>query len=127
MIFFLISEENLENFELYSKQKEFPKKMSSASKETVKRPFKTRSEALGWLFGDPIDSFANHISVTSTPASAKDYSFCPTKQNIVQHWMACIDKTRNSYHSPDKNAIIGEVVDNLITFWTNSTTGFELR
>ena len=99
--------------------------MSSPSKATVKRPFKSRSEALGWLFGDPIDSFADHIPVTSTPA--KDYSFCPTKQNIIQHWMYCVDKTRNSYHSPNKNVIIGEVVDNLITFWKNFTTGIEVR
>ena len=101
--------------------------MSSTSKATVKRPFKTRSEALGWLFGDPIDSFANHIPVT-TPASVKDYSFCPTKQNVVQHWIACMDKTRNSFiQSPNKNAIIWEVVDNLIAFWNNNTTGIELR
>ena len=101
--------------------------MSSPVKATVNRPFKSRFEALGWLFGDPIDSFANHIPVTSTSASEKDYSFCPTKQNVVQHWMACMDKTRNSYHSPDKNAIIGEVVDNLTEFWNNNVTGVELK
>ena len=100
--------------------------MSSPSKATVKRPFKSRYETFGWLFGDPIDSFANHILVTSTPAS-KDYSFCPTKQNVVQHWMACMDRTRNSLHSPDKNKIIWEVVDNLIAFWNANTTGIELR
>ena len=97
--------------------------MSSA---TVKRPYKSKSEALGWLFGNPIDSFDGLIPVI-TPAS-KDYSFCPTKQNIIQHWMWCIDKTRDSYHdSPDKNDIIYEVVDNLIAFWSNNTTGIELR
>ena len=95
----------------------------SPSKATVQRPFKSRSEALGWLFGDPIDSFASF----ATPASSKDYSFCPTKKNVVQHWMACMDKTRNSLHSPDKNAIIWEVVDNLIAYWNANTTGFELR
>ena len=99
--------------------------MSSASKVTVKRPFKTRSEALGWLFGDPMDSFDCLIPVI-TPAS-KDYSFCPTKKNVVQYWMACMDKTRNSLHSPNKNAIIWEVVDNLIAYWNANTTGFELR
>ena len=100
--------------------------MSSAS-ATVKRPYKSKSEALGWLFGNPIDSFNSLIPVI-TPASLKDYSFCPTKQNIIQHWMSCMDKTRNSYHdSPDKNDIIYEVVDNLIAFWRNNTTGFELR
>ena len=101
--------------------------MSSPLKATVQRPYKSKSETLGWLFGDPIDSFANHIPVTTAQASSKDYSFCPTKQNVIQHWMACMDKTRNSYHSPDKNAIIWEVVDNLITFWNNNTTGIELR
>ena len=101
--------------------------MSSA---TVKRPYKSKSEALGWLFGNPMDSFDSLIpaTTTTTPAPSKDYSFCPTKQNIIQHWMSCMDKTRNSYHdSPDKNDIIYEVVDNLIAFWRNNTTGFELR
>ena len=96
--------------------------MSSA---TVKRPFKSKSEVLGWLFGNPIDSFDSLIPVTAAPAL--DYSFCPTQKNVVQHWMACMDKTRNSYHSPDKNVIIGEVVDNLITFWNNHTTGILVR
>ena len=95
------------------------------SSDTVKRPFKSRSEALGWLFGNPLDSFNSLISVT-TPPSSKDYSFCPTKQNIVQHWIACMDKTRNSFIY-DKNAIIWEVVDNLISFWNDNTTGIELR
>ena len=97
--------------------------MSSA---TVRSPFKTRSEALGWLFGNPLDSFDSLISVT-TPPSSKDYSFCPTKKNVVQHWISCMDKTRNSLHSPNKNAIIWEVVDNLIAYWNANTTGFELR
>ena len=97
--------------------------MSSA---TVKRPYKSKSEALGWLFGNPMDSFNSLIPVM-TPASSKDHSFCPTKQNVIQHWMACMDKKRNSYHSPDKNAIISEVVDNLTAFWNNNTTGIELR
>ena len=97
--------------------------MSSAA---VQHPFKSRSEALGWLFGNPLDSFDSLIPVT-TPASPKDYSFCPTKQNVIQHWMACMDRTRNSYHSPAKNVIVWEVVDNLIAFWNNNTTEIELR
>ena len=99
--------------------------MSSPAKATVKRPYRSKSEALGWLFGDPLDSFATNVPITT----ALDYSFCPTKQNVIQHWIACMDKTRNSYHSPDKvkKAIIGEVVDNLITFWSNNTVGIELR
>ena len=101
--------------------------MSSSSTTLPKRPYKSKSEALGWLFGNPIDSFNSLIPVI-TPASLKDYSFCPTKQNIIQHWMSCMDKTRNSYHdSPDKNDIIYEVVDNLIAFWNANTTAIELR
>ena len=98
--------------------------MSSA---TVKRPYKSKSEALGWLFGNPLESFKSFIPVT-TPL-LKDYSFCPTKQNVIQHWMFFMDETRNSYHSPesDKKAIIGKVVDDLIKFWTDNTTGIELR
>ena len=90
--------------------------MSSAN---VQRPFKSRSEALGWLFGKPLDSFNSLAPLTTVPALPEDYSFCPTKQNVGQYWMACVDKTRNSYHSPNKNFIIGEVVDNLIAFWNN--------
>ena len=96
--------------------------MSSA---TAQRQYKTRSEALGWLFGDPMDNFDSLIPAM-TPASSEDYSFCPTKQNVIQHWIACMDKTRNSFIY-DKNAIIWEVVDNLISFWNNNTTGIELR
>ena len=96
--------------------------MSSA---TVKRPYKSKSEALGWLFGNPLESFNSFIPLT-TPL-LKDYSFCPTKQNVIQHWIYCMDKTRNSYHSPDKKALIEQVVDNLIAFWTSNTTGIELR
>ena len=99
-----------------------PGKMSSA---TVKRPFKSKSEVLGWLFGNPMDNFNSLIPLI--PATAKDYSFCPTKKNVVQHWISCMDKTRNSLHSPNKNAIIWEVVDNLIAYWNANTTGFELR
>ena len=90
-------------------------------KATVQRPYKSKSEALEWLFGDPLDSFTNHIPVTTAQASSKDYSFCPTKQNVIQHWMFCVDKNRNSYLS-NKNAIIYEVVDNLIAFWSNNTS-----
>ena len=99
--------------------------MSSPAKATVQRPYKSRVEALGWLFGNPLNSFENLVTIA--PASSMDYSFCPTKQNVVQHWIACMDKTRNSYHSPAKNAIIWEVVDNLIAFWNKYTTEIELR
>ena len=97
----------------------------TSSPATVQRPFKSRSEALGWLFGNPMNSF-NSLAPTISPAS-KNYSFCPTKQNVVQYWMECMDKTRNSYHSPNKNEIIWEVVDHLIEFWKNNTIGIELR
>ena len=97
----------------------------SQVKATVQRPFRSKSETLGWLFGTPLDNFKDNIPVTT--ALMKDYSFCPTKQNVVQHWMACMDKTRNSLHNPDKNAIIWEVADNLIAFWKNNTTGIELK
>ena len=71
-----------------------------------------------------MDSFDSLIPVTIPP---KDYSFCPTKLNVVQFWMHCMDKTRNSYHSPAKTEIIWEVVNNLTAFWSNNTTGIELR
>ena len=88
-----------------------------------KRPMKSRFQAIGWLFGDPIETFDNLDLTITDPAS---FDKCPTKQNVIQHWMFCFDKNRTSYKTPDKNAIIGEVTDNLIAFWTNKTT-IELR
>ena len=90
---------------------------SSSSPSVTKRPKKSRFEAIGWLFGNPIETFDNLLPIVTAP----------TKQNVIQHWMFCFDKNRNSYHSPDKNAIIWEVTDNLIAFWTNNVATKELR
>ena len=86
--------------------------------EAVKSPFKSPVKSIGWLFGDPLESFDNLWPISS---SSTDKSFCPTKQNVIQHWMFCVDKNRDSYQS-NKNAIIYEVVDNLMTFWSNKTS-----
>ena len=91
------------------------------------RPKKTRFELIGWLFSNPIATFDNLLPVVRDPAhDSTDKSRCHTKQNVIQHWMFCFDKNRISYHSPDKNAVLWEVADNLIAFWTKKTT-IELR
>ena len=105
--------------------------MSSSSASVTKRPKISRFQAIGWLFGNPLETFDNLLPMVASVASvaspvSMDKSFCPTKQNVIQHWIFCYDKKRNSYHSPDKNAIISEVTDNLIAFWSNKTA-IELR
>ena len=104
--------------------------LSSASVTKAKRPKISRYQAIGWLFGNPIETFDNLLPMVASVASpvSTDKSFCPTKQNVIQHWIFCYDKKRSLYHSksPDKNAIISEVTDNLITFWSNKTA-IELR
>ena len=102
---------------------------SQVSASVALRPFKSRFQAIGWLFGNPIETFDNLLPMVTTSASSSkstDNSFCPTKQNVIQHWMSCFDKKRTSYHSPDKNAVMWEVTDNLMAFWTNKTA-IELR
>ena len=102
--------------------------MSLSSASVTKRPKISRFQAIGWLFGNPLETFDNLLPLATSMASpvSLDKSLCPTKQNVIQHWIFCYDKKRNSYHSPDKNAIISEVTDNLITFWSNKTA-IELR
>ena len=87
--------------------------------EDVKSPFKSPVKSIGWLFGDPLESFDNLWPISAS--SSTDKSFCPTKQNVIQHWMFCVDKNRDSYQS-NKNATIYEVVDNLMAFWSNKTS-----
>ena len=87
--------------------------------EAVKSPFKSPVKSIGWLFGDPLENFENLWPIPAS--SSTDKSFCPTKQNVIQHWMFCVDKNRDSYLS-NKNAIIYEVVDNLMAFWSNKTS-----
>ena len=95
-----------------------------ASSSVTPRPQKSRFDAIGWLFGNPLETFDDLLPI-GAPIST-DKSICPTKQNVIQHWIFCFDKNRTSYKSPDKNTIIGEVTDNLMFFWTNKTS-VELR
>ena len=104
--------------------------MSLSSASVTKRPKISRFQAIGWLFGNPLETFDNLLPLplaasVASPVSL-DKSLCPTKQNVIQHWIFCYDKKRNSYHSPDKNAIISEVTDNLMAFWSNKMA-IELR
>ena len=92
---------------------------SEVSENPIKSPFKSQSDSIGWLFGTSMENFDNFGTILT------DKSFCPTKKNVIQHWIFCVDKNRDSYQT-DKNAIIWEVVDNLMKFWTNNTS-FELR
>ena len=96
---------------------------SESTENAIKSPYKSPVKMFGWLFGNPMENF--DMTTSASTSTSTDKSFCPTKQNVIQHWMACVDKNRKSYQS-DKNAIIGEVVDNLISFWSKNTS-IELR
>ena len=94
--------------------------------EAVKSPFKSPVKSIGWLFGDPLENFENLWPIPASSSSSTDKSFCPTKQNVIQHWMFCVNKNRDSYQS-NKNGIIYEVVDNLMAFWSTNNTSVQLR
>ena len=94
---------------------------SESTENAIKSPYKSPVKMFGWLFGNPMENF----DMTTSASTSTDKSFCPTKQNVIQHWMACVDKNRDSYQT-DKNAIIWEVTDNLIEFWNNNSS-LELR
>ena len=100
---------------------------SESTENAIKSPYKSPVKTFGWLFGNSMETFDDllPIHVTTSASTSTNKSFCPTKQNVIQHWMACVDKNRDSYQT-DKNAIIWEVTDNLIEFWNNNSS-LELR
>ena len=75
--------------------------------------FKTKSKLLGWLFGNPLETFDNLVTSSST-----EISF-PTDQNVMQHWMYLVDERRDLLRMPEDFyvSISWDIVDNLVAFW----------
>ena len=84
--------------------------------------FKTKSKLLGWLFGNPLETFDNLVTSSST-----EISF-PTDQNVMQHWMYLVDERRDNIHVSDDfySSITWDIVDHLVAFWNIHSTK-ELR
>ena len=114
----------------------------------AKSPFKTRYEAIGYMFGKPLESFNHLLPVNSSqPTSPKPSSsksppdkpsslmevaldmdkILPTDLDIVCHWMFECDQTRTSKAFPEANSVIWQVTDNLIKFWKDNNSTIELR
>ena len=110
----------------------------------VKSPFKTRYEAIGYMFGKPLESF-NHllpgkIPVDSRPPQPSTSSkspdkpsslmevaldmdkILPTDLDIVCNWIFECDRIRTSSAFPEANSVIYQVTDNLMKFWTDQTS-----
>ena len=112
---------------------------------TKSRPqFKTRYEAIGYMFGKPLESF-NHLlplesrtpqpstsrSLDNKPSSLMEVALdmdkiLPTDLDIVCNWIFECDRTRTSKDFPEANSVIYQVADNLIQFWKENTA-IELR
>ena len=119
----------------------------------AKSPFKTRYEAIGYMFGKPLEDF-NHLlpvqPVDSRAQSPKPSSsasrkspdkdkpsslmevtmdmdkILPTDLDIVCNWMFEVDRTRTSKGFPEETSVIYQVTDNLMQFWKDNTS-LELR
>ena len=105
--------------------------------------FKTRYEAIGFIFGKPLESF-NHLlpvkipvdSQSPKPSSSKSPDkpsslmevalemdkILPTDLDIVCNWIFECDRTRTSRAFPEANTVIHQVTDNLMKFWTDQTS-----
>ena len=100
--------------------------MSSSNVESSSTPtppktlFKTKFKLLGWLFGNPLETFDNLLPATSPSTSGSHLDIpLPSDQNILQHWMYLVDEKRDSFHRPDdfQVSITWDIVDNLVAFW----------
>ena len=117
---------------------------------TVSRsPFKTRYEAIGYMFGKPLEDF-NHLLPLKPPVDSPDSpqpstskkspekpsslmeialdmdKILPTDLDVICNWMFECDKTRTSKGFPEANSVLWQVTDNLMKFW-NDNTSMELR
>ena len=105
--------------------------LSDISNVIVSRPFKTRFEVFGWLFGTPLQSFDILLQIPASALSSEsnNASKMPTEQNVMQHFIHLYDERRDSYHLPDKfqSSIIWDITDNLVAFWELYSPSTELR
>ena len=117
----------------------------------AKSPFKTRYEAIGYMFGKPLESF-NHLlpvkipvdpsqpqsprpssskSPPDKPSSLMEVALdmdkiLPTDLDVICNWIFECDRTRTSRAFPEANSVIHQVTDNLIQFWKDNSS-IELR
>ena len=114
--------------------------MSPPQLTISKSPFKTRYEAIGYMFGKPLEDF-NHllpVSQSSQPSTSTDKSsslmeialdmdkILPTDLDVICNWMFECDRTRTTKGFPEANSVIWQVTDNLLKFWKENTS-MELR
>ena len=99
----------------------------SVSKEV--KPFKTRFEVFGWLFGKPLETFDNLLPIPANSTSEANNASMPTEQNVMQHFIHLYDERRDSFHLPEKfqSSIIWDIADNLMAFWELYSPSIELR
>ena len=116
--------------------------MSPPQLTISKSPFKTRYEAIGFMFGKPLEDF-NHLlplkppldspkPSTSKPSSLMDIALdsdniLPTDLDVICNWMFECDKTRTSRAFPESQFVIQQVTDNLLKFWADNNPSIELR
>ena len=83
-------------------------------------PLKKRHEVLGYIFGQPLESFEKLLEVQpSTSATTTNQTkIKPTDSHIIRHWMH-LDKNNGN--------LIGIVTDNLIDFYQKYHPSVKLR
>ena len=111
----------------------------SSHQAKAKSPFKTRYEAIGYMFGKPLESF-NHLLPVKIPSDSPQPStskssdkpaldmdkILPTDLDVVCNWMFECDRVRTNRAFPEETTVLYQVTDNLIQFW-NDNTSVELR
>ena len=90
---------------------------STTPSNLASKTFKTKFKLLGWLFGNPLQTFDNLIPATF-PSTSDDIPM-PTDQHILQHWMYLVDERRDLLRMPEDFyvSISWDIVDNLVAFW----------
>ena len=107
-----------------------------------KSPFITRYEAIGFMFGQPLEDFNKLLPVKSQvekpsttpdslPSKLADLALdidkiLPTDLDIINHWIFEVDRTRTTKGFPESQDVLYQVTDNLMKFWTDHTA-IELR
>ena len=81
-------------------------------------PYKKRHEVLGYMFGQPLESFEKLLEVQPSTSATTTNQIKPTDLDIIRHWMY-LDKS-------DGN-LIGIVTDNLMDFYSKHHPFEELR
>ena len=92
----------------------------------IKSPLKKRHEALGFFFGQPLESFEKLLEVQpSTSTATTSTEIKPTNLDIIRHWMYLEGQNRTSMSHSD--SMIGNVTDNLMEFYSKHYSSVDLR